>query len=56
MILVLHILILSAKFGELLCELRDVEDDVRLAILGGLGGVNLLLGAHGSGVLGDRFI
>ena len=56
LLLLLHLLVLLAEVREFLSELLNVEDLVSLARLSGLRGVNLLLGAHGSGVLRDRFI
>ena len=46
----LHLNVLPAEVGELLGELRDIEDFVRLALLGGLSGVNPLLGIRWSSV------
>ena len=52
-VLLLHLLVLPAEGGKLLGELRDVEDHVRLALLGGLSGVDSLLSVGWGGVLRD---
>ena len=56
LVLLLHLLVPRAELGELLGELRDVEDLVCWALLGGLRGVDFLLGVRWGGVLRGRFV